>query len=148
MHEIKHGVRELMKVQFIIFLFTTLILIGPFSCNITSPPLIDHKIIGSWKWLESCCGFGGDLRTPESTGHNIEITFTASRNYYQYNDRILKRDTFYSISQKTIWGDVVDEVLKIDNDDEMIIQFNTEDTLLLSDTCFDCYRHIYVRLDQ
>jgi hypothetical protein len=135
-----------MKGQFVLVLLLILLSLCSFSCNITSPSLTDYKIVGSWRWLESCCGFGGDLRTPASTGHNIKIEFTTSHNYYRYDDGLLKRDTYYSISEKTIWGDVVDEVLKIDNDDEMIIQFNTADTLLLSDTCIDCYRHKYVRI--
>ena len=135
-----------MKVQFRLFLLLILLFVCSSSCNITSPPITDYRIVGSWRWLESCCGFGGDLRTPENTGHNIEVRFTASGNYYQYDNRILERDTFYSISEKIIWGGVVDKVLKIDNDDEMIIQFNSADTLLLTDTCIDCYRHKYVRI--
>jgi hypothetical protein len=131
--------------RIILFILILLSICSP-GCNITSPPITEHKIIGSWTWLESCCGFGGDLRTPENTGHNIEVRFTASYNYYQYDNRILERDTYYSISEKIIWGNVVDNVLKIDNDDEMIIQFNSADTLLLTDTCIDCYRHKYVRI--
>ncbi len=136
-----------MKVKLIIFLFLILLFFCSFSCNVTSPTITANKIIGSWRWLESCCGWGGDLRTPESTGHNIEVRFTSTNNYYQYIDHILERDTYYSISQKNIWGTELQEVIKIDNDDEMIIQFNTADTLLLTDTCIDCYRHIYVRID-
>ena len=124
-----------------------LIFICSLSCNITSPPPGEDKIIGRWSWLESCCGFGGDLRTPENTGHKIEIRFTSSNNYYQYDDGLLKRDTYYGISRKIVWGEEESVVLKIENDSpEMVIQFNSADTLILTDTCIDCYRHLYVRI--
>jgi len=119
------------------------------KCNITGPADTLHKIIGRWDWRQSCCGWGGDLRTPATVGYRVEVVFTENGDYYQYKNKELNLEATFKIVEKNIWGDETNESLLFINDDEEyhIVEFVGSDTLYLTDPCFDCYRHEYKRIN-
>ena len=129
-----------MKVTSKIFLalFITLLL----SCDEKIEP--DSNLLGTWIWVKSTGGFAGRTDTPSSTGQQITIEFSKNR-YKKYVDGDLVDDLRYVIKlDNSIFSTEMEEIIIYRNDWRQTFLV-TEQSLILSDECYDCFQHEYKR---
>jgi len=115
-------------------------------CDLLFPPKYEnHKIIGSWFWLETFGGFAPTRTTPETTGYTIISVFEEDGTYKEYKNNKLYRQATFKISYENIWGDQKKEEIlqKGSSIFKQAIYFFGKDTLLLRDTCIDCNDYKY-----
>jgi len=61
-----------------------------FSAGCEKNTVISPTLFGKWEWTSTCGGFAGICYTPQSTGQNSYIIFTADSNFYFYGNDTLK----------------------------------------------------------
>lgn len=119
------------------------------SCSIPENGGAESRIIGEWGWIRSTGGFAGHTISPDSSGYSErQIIFTDENVYYLYRADTLFRSGIYSLGEQ---GDVVTVTYTTNSDayrPDQHVEFNTNDTLILSDRCADCYRNVYVRTEK
>ena len=105
-----------------------------------------HPIVGTWLWDQSCGGIAGWCYYADSVDYSQYLHFS-ERTYTMYRDDSLLHSGAYRITREAIRPDDTVEVVTLQhNDIQMIISKLTEDSLHLSDLCYDCYFHVYHRL--
>lgn len=112
-------------------------------------PDASNLLIGSWRWVESCGGFAGRCLTPDSAGYEKLIIFSSDSMYYEYGDDSLVWEKRFSV-EKREWianHDTLEAMLIDGWHIEMIINFSGANRLWLDENCYDCFGHLYVRLD-
>lgn len=110
-------------------------------------PVLSEGLIGSWQWLQSCGGFTGHCLTPDSLEYEKMITLSADSMFYSYRDDSLLYMRAFTVTEMEVWGhDTADVLLVYGLKPAMIIGFSGSDTLWLTDHCYDCYNHCYLRL--
>ena len=134
------------NVRFPISLIAVLIVsLSAVSCDSPDGP-DPNPIVGTWLWDQSCGGIGGWCYYADSVEYSQYLRF-GPLTYTMYRDDSILHSGTYRITRERIRpGDTV-EVLTLQHSDiYMIISKLTEDSLHLSDDCFDCYFHVYHRL--
>ena len=129
-----------MKVTIKIFvvLLTALLL----SCDQKIEP--DSNLLGTWTWVKSTGGFAGGTNTPSSTGQQITIEFSKNR-YKKYVNGSLVDDLSYVIKlDNSIYSTENEEIIIYGNEWRQTFVV-TEQSLILSDECYDCFLHEYKR---
>ena len=100
--------------------------------------------MNSWLWVSSSGGFAGTIETPASTGNEVVIEFTA-KTFKRYVNGSLDEDLRYKVKlEESIFSTELEEVVTFSNGWRQSYLING-DTLFLSDECFDCYGHVYIR---
>lgn len=122
------------------------------GCDVGAP--VDPEIAqlyGTWQWIKTQGGFGGDLQTPQSTGHTASVIFhSAGIAQFFRDDTLVKLVHFTALKGKPYAG--AEEMYFIHYIEEnyfspdQIISFQGSDTLRLSDTCMDCFQYTYIRV--
>jgi hypothetical protein len=109
----------------------------------------EHRdLVGYWDWVESCGGFAGQCRTPESEGYIKTLMFESNRTYILYIDKVpVELGTYYMTRQEgsIIGPETVDVIVLSEGDKRLIISALTPDALELVEDCYDCFGHSYVR---
>ena len=138
-------------------LFIVLISVFMSNCrkDITTPNSEAEKLFGKWTWLQSSGGISGNLKSPKSEGYTNSIEFSDKGIYKTFKDGKQANKMKYSLSEgKSIYlpgkGIIIEfkNVGLFDKDNAPLkqsIQFFGNDTLFLSEECYDCYSHLYVR---
>lgn len=136
--------------QSITFLLLCFLIACSDSGNALSP--IQSLLIGKWWWLESRGGFGGSPFHRDSTS-TTTMEFSPDAYNIWHNDTLiarfsytLGRDDVFSTSDPLLRRTVVWSALPHPDDVSQTVHFQTPDTLILYDTCIDCYDHIWTRL--
>jgi hypothetical protein len=132
------------------------------SCSIfdTGPQLVylkHAKIVGPWRWVQSTGGFGGITITPDCTGTSGRILiFKADHTYLSFQADTLSQNGDYTLMREdgnTIMHYKVPREYfpnlppkqKVNVPDQRVT-FKGNDTLILSDVCFDCFTNTYKRI--
>jgi hypothetical protein len=110
------------------------------------------QLYGTWQWLKTQGGFGGDVYTPQSTGQTAKVIFrpTGIAQFYR-NDTLVKQLGYAVIKRNPYTGaqDMYCVHYNGSNDyfSDQIISFQGPDTLRLSDVCMDCFNYTYSRVN-
>jgi hypothetical protein len=136
-----------------IVLFTSLavLAISITSCDTgtTVEPTIS-QLYGSWQWISSQGGFGGELRTPQSTSETRKAIFRADGIVQFFKNNILVNQLRFTVNRESNPnGNEYYVIRYLDTSyyvPDQTISFDGLDTLYLADTCMDCYRNVYSRL--
>jgi hypothetical protein len=123
-----------MKITRWIFNSFTVLFILFTSCESDND---SDKLSGSWTFSEACnlnLQIGCILAKNRDFTETIEFT----RNIYSiyYDDSLVTSDTYLQYQDWIIFGET-DKIAKK--------YINRNDTLILIDTCFACYRTVYLR---
>jgi hypothetical protein len=107
-------------------------------------------IYGIWIWERSSGGFTGrQVITAETVGYIKKILFTPQGVFQEFRDDSLWVATSYTIvRKKTIFGSDHDVICFHDSSglmEQVIMQVN-DNRLELSDPCYDCFGHLYIRV--
>ena len=121
--------------------------------SIPNPEL--EKLFGTWDWKQSSGGIGGQTNTPATVGYSQTVEFNKNGIYKIYKDGIQKDTKKFSL---TIGTSIYNsgsaylinykDINQSDNSyhySTQSIRFGGEDSLFLSDECYDCFIHIYTR---
>ena len=128
------------------------------SCRKIDAPEQNFEIIfGRWKWLYSTGGWAGGCLSPSSEGYQLEIEFKQNGIYKEFKDgrmvkrlnfRFEKRPSIYSADEKYVvvyYLPVIPH--KFQTPAYQSFYFYGTDTLVLNDECYDCYSHVFVRIE-
>ena len=129
------------------------------SCKKDSSESIDFpnseskQLIGSWNWVESSGGFAGNTINPTTEGYSKQMEFSENGKHFEFKEREKMTIRNYEFQEhKSIHNSQVEYMIKFaspttDNDLHWYNSFDFigNDTLFLSDECYDCYGHLYVR---
>ena len=115
---------------------------------------INSELEGTWIWLKSTGGFAGTTQTPTSEGYSLTIEFSDD-GYQKFQDGELVISSDYSITEEgSINFPGIVPIISYDisfppNNTGMMEKqsfvFGGTDTLFLSDECYDCFFHIYIK---
>ena len=128
--------------------FILLLALFAASCSLFNSHSIHSRIVGKWEWLRSVGGFAGWTITPDSEGSSkYYITFRSDRRYTMVRADTVVRSGTYSIKNNggkamITYGSVKNSPFNTNQ----YIDFRTDDTLILTDDCADCYISTYKRV--
>ncbi|MEE8404336.1 MAG: hypothetical protein V3S17_02985 [candidate division Zixibacteria bacterium] len=126
----------------LIFLLSILLM----SCN-DKPTEKVSPIRGNWRWVQSCGGFAGTCIYADSVNYSRRLSFDYNSNFTEYLNDSLMFAGKYRIVRKLVWGTDTSDVIVIDDYPfELIIDYIRNDSLSVSEICFDCFVSIYVKL--
>jgi hypothetical protein len=145
-----------MKFKFNWILFVLIVLnVNACRKDISVPNSESEKLFGKWTWIQSAGGIGGNFKSPKTEDYTSSIEFSDKGIYKTYKDGKQTDKMKYSLSEgKTIYlpgkGILIEfkDVGLFDKDNAPLkqsMQFFGNDTLFLSEECYDCYGHLYVR---
>ena len=124
------------------------------STEIDFPNSQSKQLIGSWKWVESSGGFAGNIINPTTEGYAKQMEFSENGKHYEFKEgeKMVIRNYEFE-EKKSIHNSQIEYMIKfrsppIDNDTYWFNSFDFvgNDSLFLSDECYDCYGHLYVRV--
>jgi hypothetical protein len=127
------------------------ILLGCSSTLVGNSDRTAANLVGYWDWEESCGGFAGQCRTPESEGYNRTLSFQSSSGYVVYENKVPTESGKYRITQQegSIFGSETVTMVELSESDQSFIIWNlTADTLELVENCHDCFGSLYVRANR
>jgi hypothetical protein len=145
-----------MKSKFNRILFILIVLnVNACRKDITTPNSEAEKLFGKWMWIQSSGGIGGNSKSPKTEGYSNSIEFSDKGIYKTFKDGKQTDKMEYSLSEgKSIYlpgkGTIIEfkDIGLFDKDNTPLkqsMQFFGNDTLFLSEECYDCYSHLYVR---
>ena len=145
-----------MKLKYKWTLFISLALFAN-ACrkDITVPNSETEKLFGKWTWVQSAGGIIPSEKSPKTEGYTSSIEFNDKGIYKTYKDGKQTDKMKYTLSEgKSIFlpgkGILIDfkDVGLLDKKNAPLkqsLQFFGNDTLFLSEECYDCRWHLYVR---
>lgn len=127
-------------------LLLILLVITLMSCEKQKQEEYSNSLIGEWAWISSCGGIAGQCFTPESSKHNIKITFSIDSLFNIYQDGILTRsDKYYIIISPP--ADMPGTANMIKYGQNISTYFDIHhDTLTLNDSYIDGFISLYKRI--
>lgn len=108
------------------------------------PGHAENDLKGSWDWVLSQGGFGGWKLTPESEGFSKTLIINDGQYYTITKNGEPVEEGTYEIKLLEFDGSVR-PAIKFESGFTESFILQSDDTLRLLDTCFDCYYHVYVR---
>jgi hypothetical protein len=145
---------QTVKIQ-ILFIVLISSFMGACRKDITTPNSASEKLFGKWTWIQSSGGIGGNLKSPKTEGYSNSIEFSDKGIYKTFKDGKQTDKMKYSLTEgKSIYlpgkGIIIEfkDIGLFDKDNTPLkqsMQFFGNDTLFLSEECYDCYSHLYVR---
>jgi hypothetical protein len=126
------------------------------QCNqeITLPNPELKKIFGRWEWVESSGGFMGKVITPAKAGYTEEIEFLKDGIFLKFkNGNVIDKNKFSISEGKSIFKAESSYIISFSPVDssgpssmqKQSLSFAGNDTLFLSEECYDCFSHVYLR---
>jgi hypothetical protein len=137
----------MIKNIFLCLLFSVFIV----SCEqSTSTQNGSEQLHGSWQWIKTQGGFGGIIKTPQSTGYTAKAVFQPGgiAQYFR-NDTIINQFQFSIIKDTS--GSQVSNLLHLEGTESYLdqrINFQGSDSLVLSDNAIDGFYNFYIRIKQ
>jgi len=130
-----------MKIFWITALTSLSILIG--SCS------KQNEVADAWHWMRTDGGIGYNIHeTPSSTGNDINLQLTGDNKYAFYINGVLTSEGTYIIKYQNSIVDHQDKpVIDFSNvaDRDMMIEKISNDSLVLSDNCYDGIVSVYTK---
>jgi len=136
----------------LLVVIAVLFILGSSGCGKKSvnPKDIDGEIVGTWNWVKTYGGIGGQLITPDSVGYTKQYVFSSDNMYYTYRNMTQHTGTgWYGLGDSVDCMGVKTDALFLEIGDPIQLQglaFPNSDTMIIYDCCIDCYSHTYVRL--
>ena len=136
-----------MKILPSTFLIIFSILFFTLSCDDSTSPNSEDKIVGEWIWIQSSGGWTGGIINPDSVGYNIKIVFEKDGVYKEYKDDSLSIKSHYIIEHKQYGAnnEKRDFLIIEDHHVGQLIEFEDSNKLNLIENCMDCYVHNYYK---
>lgn len=130
------------------YLLFLLVIITSCSKQITAG-LMDQTLSGTWNWVKTDGGFANNVHdTPSSTGKNVDIKFTADKQYFIYtNGTQTSQGTFTLDVRNCIHDHTNKNVIHFSQstDHDMMIEKMDSLHLELSDDAYDGTGSLYIR---
>jgi hypothetical protein len=123
---------------------------NPFTvtCPNDSSSNVPQALYGSWNWVKSEGGIARVTITPASAGYTRKVVYNPNLTYEWYKNDSLEAMSVFSVYYVTEAPLDTFPVIHYDSlpeyQDKMIYSL-TNDTLVLSDRCIDCFTHTYIR---
>lgn len=114
-----------------------------------------ERLFGTWRWVSSMGGIAGRPITPDVQGYSIRYRFQPSGVLEVVRDDTVTDRTRFRIGQRSELGGAPPRtVVRYDKPvnvlppplPEQYLRFQGADTLILGDTCADCFEHTFVRV--
>jgi hypothetical protein len=114
-----------------------------------------ERLFGTWRWVSSIGGIAGRPTTPDLQGYSVRYRFQANGILEVVRDDSVTDRTRFRIGQRSELGGAPRRtVLRYDKPvnvmppplAEQYLRFQSPDTLVLGDTCADCFEHTFVRV--
>ena len=147
---------KLLKTPFILLLILISFLFS--NCKkesaggIAFPNSDSKQLVGTWNWVESSGGFSGATINPSTEGYSKQIGFSENGHYYESQNGKEVLILNYSFEEnKSIYNSQIEYMIKYKSpsanmiNDVQSFDFLGSDSLFLSDECYDCYGHLYIR---
>jgi len=130
----------------------TLLIVGSLvmqNCN-KWPTDSREGIFGSWNWKRSVGGFAGEVIDADSVDYVKGLYLGEDFTYKEFiNDSTIISSTFTVENREDMNGDTVLAIVVAEPHPDIpyyTIQYVCHDSLILEDSCIDCYVHKYVRI--
>ena len=131
-------------ISFKKYLFLLLLIVCGFGCSDHEDPINQKNISGNWIWVKSTGGIDGRTETPETTGKVIRLEISKhSVRYFVNNELTEERSYIFKTQQSILFGKPMEMIL-YENGSSQIIE-GKQDELLLTEDCFDCFQHDFIR---
>ena len=123
----------------------TIILIGfmILGCSKENDDNLKTNLIGNWNWVSSSGGLAGTTETPQITEdiRKLEISADSMKNFI---NGVLNFKTKYTIEtrESSIFNKQFRMIIQ-ENGFRQILDFNTDNNLILIGDCEDCYTSEY-----
>lgn len=151
--------RKISKMNRIMFLSITSLALIAAGCRkkVEMPDAQMEKLLGKWEWIATSGGISGSSSTPASEGHSRQAEFTNKGFYYTYEDNHQLYKMTFKVT-KEMSNNTMEEAFLLKAKDRQgiaktkevmvakTIEFEGNDTLVLTDNCVDCYREVYKRI--
>lgn len=116
------------------------------SCSIVDTDSNQSTIVGQWEWIKSTGGFAGHTITPDSTGYSEQFLNYSINNEFSF----FRADTLVVSGKYFLDKENGETIVKYSPENDRFfpnqwIERNRNDTLILRDTCADCYTSTYIR---
>lgn len=107
----------------------------------------DDALYQTWEWASSEGGHTGGKTALKNTGLSKIYTFKKDGTYLHYKNRkMVPAGKFQLSNDFSIFIKGKLPMIELAGKDrKMSYMFNGRDTLILSEECYDCYKHVYVR---
>lgn len=110
-------------------------------------PDVTELLIGNWAWRYSYGGYAGQYIYADSVDYDKSVSFQVNSIYDEWINHSTVYHEHYDIVKKGVWQSDTAYVVIIENYPfELIVDRISMDSLVLSEHCYDCYTHTYVRL--
>jgi hypothetical protein len=129
--------------KIIFFIIVILVAIG---CEKQKSDEYSYSLIGEWSWISSCGGISYHCITPESSNHNVKITFTADSLFSTYQDGVLIQSTkFQTYISPTSDMPGTPDIIKYGPSLQLYFSIH-HDTLTLNSSYVDGFLSLYKRI--
>lgn len=113
-----------------------------------NPASRDEGLAGTWMWVRSNGGLSYSVQTPASTGDHIDMELQADGKYTIHkNNSVSSEGTYSTRIQRCIHDHKDKPYISFSNDQGLMIERITTDSLYVSDEFFDGYNRVYIRKD-
>ena len=128
------------KKYFLLFLLLAVC----FGCSDSDDSINQKNISGNWIWVKSTGGIDGRTETPATTGTTIRLEISKQSVRRFVNGELADEFTYVIKKQQSILFNQPMEMILYENGSSQIIEGN-QDELLLTEDCFDCFQHDFIR---
>lgn len=125
--------------------------------DISVPNQQYENLFGTWTWIESTGGESGQAISPATEGYSITVEYNENGVFKRFRDgKKISKMTFKFVEGNSMFS--AGQVPMIEYKEKKIttsplkkgilrasVSFTGNDTLFVSDECYDCYTHLYVR---
>ena len=132
-------IRNKMKTNLLIFA-----LLGFSLCACEKTDLPAKTMVGEWAWTSSFGGFAPTEFTPQSEGYERSLTISETH-YIHVQDGQETLNTEYNFTTEEFEDGTIIEYLEFDGVKALVVELVNSDSLVLWDTCADCFQHTYLR---
>lgn len=101
-------------------------------------------VVGEWEWTSSFGGFAPTEFTPQSEGYERNLTISETH-YVHVQDGQETANEAYTFTTEEYEDGTIIEYLEFDGVKAFVVELVNSDSLVLWDTCADCFQHVYLR---
>ncbi len=138
----------------IVLSFVILIALDSCQKDIDVPDKKFENLFGTWSWVYSSGGFNGATITPTTENKTIKIEYKENGVYKKVVNKKVSKMTFKFEKRESIYSSEKEYVIVYSKGKfskkgvvSHSIDFIGVDTIVLRDECYDCYSHIYARIE-
>ncbi len=121
-----------------------LLIVCCLGCSEPEDPFNQKNIVGHWIWVKSTGGIDGRTETPATTGRTVRLEISKQSVRRFVNGNLAEEFPFVIKTQQSMLFGKPMEMIYYENGSSQIIEGN-QDELLLTEDCFDCFQHDFIR---